>query len=304
MSLEKIEARWRTLDPVFVRGMQRSGTSVMEGALQRMGIRGFAEGHLWFELLGPLTQLRDPTYRPDYRADVYALGENRLSALEKYIAVALDQFHRDHLPPLKRWMDKSPGADAVRFSPLLAELFPKAQFIFMYRNGITTVQSGVKLWKDDPNIFQTMCRGWAETMSTWRQIRDKLHGRYIEIAQEELVTHPHEVAARLTNFLGAPRYSRAVAELFISKRVLSAFPDKAPGDYRYRVDWDDEQKAYFEATCGAEMAAWGYEIDYESPGVARAGDLTRPEAHTLERTKTDRVIRFLNWLSHLKGRKQ
>lgn len=184
MTFKEIEERWQYLDPVFVRGMQRSGTSAISQALSKMGIRGFGEGHLWYEILESFNRLRDPSYFPNYREDVYALGQERLSKLEQYIAVALDAFHRDTLSiDSKRWMDKSPGADAVRAVPLLAELFPRAQFIFMHRNGITNVQSGVKFWQDDPDIFSVMCRGWAETMSLWRQMRDGLAGRYIEIAQ-------------------------------------------------------------------------------------------------------------------------
>lgn len=64
MSFDKIGARWRQLDPVFVRGMQRSGTSVMAHALRKMGIAGFGEGHLWFDLVKPFDKLRDPAYFP------------------------------------------------------------------------------------------------------------------------------------------------------------------------------------------------------------------------------------------------
>ena len=191
MGWDDIDARWQQLNPVFVRGMQRSGTSIMGRALRRMNIAGFGEGHLWFDLVEPFTQLRDPAYHPHLREDEYALGQGRVAQLEKYIAVALDQFHRDHLSSdLKRWMDKSPGAEAVRIAPLLAELFPRSQFIFMYRNGITNVHSGIKFWADYPGIFQVMCQGWTETMSAWREVRKSLRGRYIEIAQEIVCSIP------------------------------------------------------------------------------------------------------------------
>jgi hypothetical protein len=275
MTFEEIENCWHRLDPVFVRGMQRSGTSVMGYALQKMGIVGFGEGHLWYELLKPITRLRDPDYFPDYREDIYTLGQERLSKLEKYISVALDKFHRDSLPSdLKRWADKSPGADAVRVIPLLADLFPQAQIIFVYRNGITNVLSGIKFWKDAPDIFHTMCQGWVETMSTWRRVRDVLGGRYIEIAQEDMVIKPFGVATRLTDFLDMPSCCMTVTDLLASQRVLSAFPDKRPGDYNYRIDWGPQQKEFFIKMCGPEMEAWGYDIDFDSPGVVAENTLT------------------------------
>ena len=310
---EDIEARWQQLNPVFVRGMQRSGTSIMGRALRQMGILGFGEGHLWYELLKPVTQLRNPNYSPNYREDDYALGQGRLFKLEKYIAVALDQFHRDSLPAHpKRWMDKSPGADAVYVVPLLADFFPQAQFIFLHRNGITCVESGVKFWSDDPDIFYTMCQGWAETMSAWRRVRDGLEGRYIEIAQEDIAANPFEIAALLTDFLDEPLYYPAVASLLASQRVLSSFPGKRPRDYNYRIDWSPHQREFFVETCGEEMEAWGYEIDFDSPGRdqnevemlaqrdVRILELEREcqelRAH-LAKIEQGRVMRVLNWLS-------
>lgn len=271
MTYSDVEARWRDLDPVFVRGMQRSGTSVMARALRRLGIKGFGEGHLWFDLVKPFERLRDPEYASNLRADCYALGNGREAALEKYVAVAIDQFHRDHLSlGSGRWMDKSPGAEAVRVAPLLADLFPRSQFIFMYRSGITTVHSATTFWADhefwpsERVLFETMCRAWAETMSAWRDVRDWFPGRYIEISQSQLASESRESASRLVDFLGLHAGRRRVAELFQSRRVLSAFPQKAAGDYTYEIDWSDERKAYFISTCGQEMEAWGFDLGFDA----------------------------------------
>ncbi|MDY7078946.1 MAG: sulfotransferase [Chloroflexota bacterium] len=328
MGWDDIDARWQQLNPVFVRGMQRSGTSIMGRALRRMNIAGFGEGHLWFDLVEPFMQLRDPAYHSHLREDEYALGQGRVAQLEKYIAVALDQFHRDHLSSdLKRWMDKSPGAEAVRIAPLLAELFPRSQFIFMYRNGITNVHSGIKFWADYPGIFQVMCQGWTETMSAWREVRKSLRGRYIEIAQEDMASQSLKTAICLTNFLGMPESRYSVVDLFCSNRVLSSFPDKNPGDYHYQIDWRPEQKAHFIEMCQEEMEIWGYEINFDSLGFARdvlplpdglvaiISDLNQRDARIAElereyqalrehlaRVEQGRVMRLLNWLHRWKPR--
>ena len=97
MGLDEINAQWQLLDPVFVRGMQRSGTSVMARALQQLDILGFGEGHLWFELVKPFERLCDPNYCPTLRDDSYALGQGREMHLAKLTAVFLDRFHRETL---------------------------------------------------------------------------------------------------------------------------------------------------------------------------------------------------------------
>jgi hypothetical protein len=268
---DDIEQRWDRLDPIFIMGMQRSGTSIMAIALTLPGFTSFGEGHLWFELIEPFSRFRDPDYCPKLRRDIFALGEDRNLLLEKYIALAVDQFHRDNLPEKPtRWADKSPGVYPAKVAPILAHVFPRSQFIFMYRNGITTVNSGLYLWADDPGIFRTMCNGWAETMSTWRRVRESLKNRYIEICQEEMARDSEATAARLTEFLGIPGYREAIAELLRSHRVNSAFPDKPPGDYHYEIDWTDDQKAYFFSTCAEEMKMWGYPIPF-SMDLERSG---------------------------------
>ena len=277
MNWDDIDARWSQLNPVFVRGMQRSGTSVMARALQEMGILGFGEGHLWFEVVAPLEEILDPSYCSALRDPAYALGEGREKQLVKYLALCLDQFHRDHLPDgLSRWMDKSPGAFPVKVCPMLAELFPQSQFIFMYRNGITAVHSGRKFWGDDPDTFEMLCQGWAETMSTWRDVRAGLEGRHIEIRQGEMATEPFSVARRLVEFLGCPDKLLPVFEVLATRRVLPAFPNRPPGDYRYELNWNAEQVAEFKCICAEEMEIWGFELDFDTPGTSRA-DLAASE---------------------------
>jgi len=63
----EIEERWRRLDPIFIMGRQRTGTSIIWRALQVAGFFGFPEGHLWFDLVESLARLRDPEFQKDIR---------------------------------------------------------------------------------------------------------------------------------------------------------------------------------------------------------------------------------------------
>jgi len=276
-----LEQKWQQLDPIFIRGMQRSGTSVVATALGSIGLTRFGEGHLWFEVLEPFSRFRDPGYCASLKRDTFTLGQGRNLLLEKQIALAIDRFHRDNLPEEPtRWVDKSPGPPGVEAVPMLARAFPRSQFIFMVRSGVATVHSGRRLWSERRGIFRKLCRNWRRVMSTWRQVREELGDRYVEIRQEELAVDPERTAAELTEFLGLPEHREEVAEWFRSRRVNTAFPDRAPGDYGYEVDWSDEEKAFFVAACGEEMSAWGYAI----PWQRGAGDAVSERAGRSDRS--------------------
>ena len=270
MNVEVIHERWQTLDPIFIRGAQRSGTSILSLALASLGINSFGEGHLWDEVLLPFETLSDVSYLPDYRHESYTLGSEGLSSLRKYIAVAIDDFHRHLLDSgARRWADKSPGAVAVQRANSVAESFPKCQFLFVYRNPIATVHSGIHYWPDQPNIFETMCQVWTETMSAWRAARDTLAGRFLEISQENIASDPEKIAAEMAAFLDLPFPEIAapqIAEVFQTSRHVSSFIGKSPADCRYEIDWTSDQRKQFVDLCGYEMECWGFDIDFDAPG--------------------------------------
>ena len=274
MSFEGIEENWQQLDPIFILGRQRTGTSIMWRALRVASFLGFPEGHLWYDLIKPFAWWRDPAYKAYLRQDIFTLGAGRNHLLEKQVALLIDRFHRDLLPPeTVRWVSKSPGLDPVLVAPMLAEIFPKAQFIFMKRNAITTVHSTINYVSRERNgnidtafVCRYTCENWVKVMKMWRQLRPLIAGRYIEVAQEHIVSDPGGVACQVTDFLGASQWSEEVAGVFKSTRENTAFPDRQVGDFIFAVDWPDEQKQTLVDICGPEMAVWGYPLDFQHPG--------------------------------------
>lgn len=267
---------WAALDPLFIMGMQRSGTSVLAIAAKDTGqFWGFAEGHLWFELLRPVARLHMPDYMPDLRLDVFALGAGRVDSIERELALAIDRFHRRHFErPAERWVDKSPGQAAVSIAPLLGHAFPRAQFVFAFRNAITTVNSGMRMWPERPDGFRLLCGAWVKTMRTWRQVRPLLGGRYIEIAQERMAADPGATARKLAAFLRISEFGEQMGTLLATRRENSSFPDKKPGDYRIEINWSADERWLFTGLCGEEMSAWGYPLDLDDPSSPE-----RPPAH-------------------------
>lgn len=271
--MDSDEAYWDQLDPIFILGRQRTGTSIMWRALQVANFVGFPEDHLWYDLIKAFAWWRDPAYKSHHRLDHFAMGAGRNFLLEKQVALVLDRFHRDQLPSeLGRWVSKSPGVDPIAVAPMLAEIFPKAQFIFTLRNPVTTVDSAVAYMlrhfaeSDVDSVFRGTCENWVRVMETWRWVRPLLAGRYIEVVQEHIVVEPDLVARQVMAFLDAPQWAEAVVSVFRSTRENSAFPEKPVSDFMYAVDWTDAQKALLTDICASEMAVWGYRLDVQHPG--------------------------------------
>jgi hypothetical protein len=303
---DAVTSAWRELDPVFVMGMQRSGTSILAMAMHAAGLRGFAEGHLWHELVATLDQVQDRERLPELRLEPFALGQGRDADLARYLALAIDRFHRHHVPDIQpeegwpepqRWYDKTPGSEAVVLAPRLAAMFPRAQFLFVHRDGAATVNSGMRLWPDTPDIFHVMCRDWAKTMSTWLEVRGTLGERALELPQADIARNPAESARVVADFLGLPEQRETIAALFAGRRENSAFPERAPGDYRLELDWTEGQKTRFARVCGPQMKVWGYAMPFRLQPwplrlARRARDIGREEgAQGIAREG----LRFLRW---------
>jgi hypothetical protein len=266
-----LEGQWQRLDPIFIIGSQRTGTSIIWRALRTANFLGFNEGHLWLDLVESFARFRDPDHKKQLRQSIFTLGSDRNLVLEKRWALMIDRFHRDLLPPrLVRWVDKSPGVHAVQMAPMLSQLFPRAQFIFMKRNAISTVNSGISYVsrEQDLDAFRRMCTRWVHVMRTWRKLSHLLVGRYIELEQERVAERPYDIGQEVAAFLRVPEHAEDFGTLFDSRRENTAFPDREPGDYAYPVDWSDAQEAILSDLCGAEMRVWGYPLDFQSPGGA------------------------------------
>ena len=258
----------RVLNPVFLMGMQRSGTSILAMALAELGLHGFAEGHLWLFVPEALRRLRDLSVKTDLKGPHFALGQDRVAVFERHIARAIDDFHREEIPcpPESRWYDKSPSSFAIENAPMLAELFPEAQFIFVHRHPVGVVESGMRIWGDRPGQFGVLCRGWEEAMRAWRDVREGLGERALEVEHAVLASEPERVAEAFSSFVGCPERAKHVTTLFRSRRQNSSFPDREPGDYLVRIEMNRAMRRKVVAICGDEMERWNYSVPFDAKG--------------------------------------
>jgi len=261
------------IEPVFILGALRSGTSVMlQLCREALGYAGGAEGHVW-QSVKVLDDHFVRVNQAQSHFDEAALAEFSVTKIsrDQLVAAYVDALLSLHARTYgsKSFVDKTPGPEAIFTAPSVRARIPSAKFIFMKRRGIENVQSQLRRFAG--GSFEVACSNWARPMRRWLEVRDALSPDYIEIDQSDLDRDPTTTAERVCDFVG--RGDPEAVERFLRER----FPEKTKaGDYGEYValgntGWDQTQMgAYGYAMSGATGVIVGEQIDLAArPACAR-----------------------------------
>ena len=103
--------------------------------------------------------------------------------------------------PKTRWAEKTPAH--VLHIELIHEVFPKAQFVHMIRNGYDVVKS-LQNMTFAPRDVRCNTRTWINCVKAGRAAGERLPGIYTEVRYEQLVKDPKAVITGLCEFLEEP----------------------------------------------------------------------------------------------------
>lgn len=239
---------------VFILGPARSGTSAMFYAMHALiGLPGEGESHIMpgFQRVA----FAFARYAEGFQGSDGVMA-NRLDprAFRNLIVDHVRQVYQDIFPE-GRFVDKTPGAEAIAGAPLIRECFPEARIIVMRRSGIEVVQSHVKKFRVG---FEEACQAWAASMGAIRQIR-RTSSDVLELEHFELVSTPEAAAARVAAYLGL---SEKMAELttFFENNKTDRASDHEWGTRLLLKDvaWSAEERETFLKICGSHMEALEY----------------------------------------------
>jgi len=241
---------------VFVLGPPRSGTSITYYAMREVfGLPGWGESHVM-----PIFQ------RMFHQFFLYAKSFKNLNGnlagelvppdFRRHMLVYVRDFYRKHYRE-GRWVDKTPGAEAILGLQMIQDAFPDARVVVTRRTGVEVVQSFRRKFASG---FLDACHAWSNSMSAILTVREG-GGTFVEIDQFELTNEPDRVSERIANYLGYTDRTQELARFFAERRT----DQRSDHDWRQRltldgVNWSEEEKSDFVRVCGDLMKTFQYPV--------------------------------------------
>lgn len=196
--------------PVFVVGMPRSGTSLVEQILaSHPAVFGAGEIAFWDSAF-------DEAHAPDGRLDAARAAGLAGAYLERLQALA---------PHAQRVVDKMPAN--FLYLGLIHALFPRARVIHLRRNPVDTCLSiyfqnffSLGQYTNDLDALVHYYREYVRITDRWRALLPA--AAYLEVPYEALVADQEAWTRRIVDFVGLPWDSRCLAFEATERAVITA----------------------------------------------------------------------------------
>ena len=167
-----------------------------------------------------------------------------------------------------RWGDKTPGY--ALHLPLLACLFPTAQFVHVVRDGRDVALSAGKKWGQGRWYMDTyyLLRNWVRHVEQARGAgRGLAPGHYLEVRYEDLVTEPEPAIRVICGFLGEEFHPAMLDHTQLARRQIAPEghvevwqPISTASVGRWRSEMSPFWQKAADRIAGPTLAATGYEL--------------------------------------------
>lgn len=178
-----------------------------------------------------------------------------------------------------RWCEKTP-MHALHIT-LLAKIFPDASFVHVIRDGRDCAASFHRRWRNTPEC--TIYR-WKNLVCKARSEGSMLGERYFQIRYEKLTTAPEKQVRRLCSFLGLEYKDDLLKSAQGNHKASRTLTGNGPiftNTGKWRIYFDDKQVRRLERIAGSTLSSLGYSVKY-------------PEYSTSDRDMPRLIMRF--WL--------
>lgn len=298
-----------TSDPLFVVGMNGSGTSMMLNHLgQHPDLYAFpAETYILPYFLNKETaygDLKDDrtfeklwldmgssfVFRFRNKGRVPELPQDWRQA-ERSVAGVFDGIMRGFAQSENKahWSEKTPMH--VLHIAQIADAYPEARFIHMLRDGRDCAASDERRWKRHP--VGTIYR-WKHAVQEGRRQGGTIGERYLEIRYEDVIADP-ENSLRAACKFAALEFDRAVLAVENARQHMTGQESKTivRRGRTFRDYFPDRRVRQLESVAGKRLAEFGYPVLFEhgdrTPSVIARGGWTLHDG-------------FFTFARHLRGR--
>jgi hypothetical protein len=239
---------------VFILGAPRTGTSITYYALHDVfGLPGRGESHVMplFQRIMHAFFLHAREFAPP-KGDLASQLKPR--DFRDHLVEYIRRFYAENYPG-GRFVDKTPGAEAITGVQLIRHAFPDSRIIITRRTGVEVVQSVQRKFSTD---FEAACLLWSSCMTAANMVRPDLSD-VLEIDQFDLTNSPQDISEQMSAYLGSPEKSESLARFFAEQRT----DQLSEHDWRSRLSlteapWTENQKTAFIRICGEHMKEANY----------------------------------------------
>ena len=284
--------------PVFVIGHARSGTSILTRLLRKYLMINFGtESQFLVRFYNRLDQYGDLSKDENARTLIDDISKERFfakcrrnfnfdidtnrvfnEAPERSYPVFVDTMfrHFSDFRKFPRWGDKTP--EYINHLPIIHDMFPKAQYIHIVRDGRDVAMSIFRT-HFGPKNFVIAAQEWRQQMLEAKSFFQEMPTeQYIEIHYEDLIQDPEPMLLKLRDFLQIDDSSGEVAGL-INKEIHD---DIKPGNFnKWKTQMTPTQRLNYERIAADMLHAYGYESWLDTPDELSSLETVKWRLHNM-----------------------
>ena len=271
--------------PVFVAGLERSGTSLMYALLAtHPGLAMTRRTNMWTYFYGQYGDLSQPQNLENclsmmmrykrlvkLKPDPVRIRQDFQQSSDKSYArlFALLEEHYAERAGKPRWGDKSLNTE--RYAEPIFEAYPGARILHMIRDPRDRYASVLKRWKVRRGDVGAGTAMWLSSVSLGKENQRRSPDQYKVVRYETLVAQPEEMLGEICDFIGEPYSPEMItmqgAKGFREQGSNSSYGQRKPGAIstssigRYRQVLSSRQIAFIQSVAKQEMQRFDYELD-------------------------------------------